>query len=80
MAVVVIGGYAILTVRSRLLEDDEIDAYSTMSLETLRQLRREGKISDEEFENLKKSLLASYGFDKGDAEVAGTSETGATER
>ncbi|MFG0258083.1 MAG: SHOCT domain-containing protein [Phycisphaerales bacterium JB043] len=73
MAIVVVGGYVIMRVRRGLLQEEGEGSDSTMSLESLRQLRASGQISDEEFESLKRSLLASYGYT---AEDAGGTEPG----
>ena len=57
VVVVVIGWFAIVKLRSWM--KDSAEATQPFTLEDLRQLKREGKLSDEEFEKAREMMIGS---------------------
>jgi uncharacterized membrane protein len=62
IVVVVVGGFAIMGLRHRLLGDEQESLDAPLSLDALRQMRAAGQISEEEYTRLRTVLLASMGY------------------
>ena len=60
VAVIILAGFAVGRIRKWMRPDGQKSSSEAWSLQDLRVLRQQGRISDQEFETLKAAIIAEY--------------------